>query len=244
MMNEGKSIVVESIKFGFRTLYEHILLFVMVILTSIGTIGLGGLVCFLLFLQFGWVLSVLHIGLIMPLIFFFILMAGMLLVGLLLGLNKIVLELYDYDKSSVKKLFSCFRLAPKAIMAIILYVLGVLAGLVLFIIPGIFIAIRFSLFYFFIVDQNVGAVESLKMSYEATKKRVWQWIALCVALSIISGVFLKLCISCAVFMEMPTIVVSLLGLAYGVNAVFAIPFSALVYVYFYRTLVPKNSYSE
>lgn len=241
-MNERKSIVADSIKFGFRALYEHILLFVMVILTSIGIISFSGLGLFLLFLQFGWLFSVLHIGVIVAFFFLFCLIVGTFFSGIWLGLNRIALELYDDDKSSVRQFLSCFRLAPKAFGAGIIYFVAVGLGSLLFVIPGIFLAIRFSLFSYFIVDQTVGPIESLKMSYKTTKKHGWQLFIVRVTMYLMASIP-AWCGAFLVFigMSIPSLALSFV---YGFSIIATIPLSFLVYAYFYRTLVPKNSYSE
>jgi len=49
-----------------------------------------------------------------------------------------------------------------------LYRIIVGCGLLLLIVPGIYLAIRFSLYSFFIVDTNAGITDSLRYSYRAT----------------------------------------------------------------------------
>lgn len=53
--------------------------------------------------------------------------------------------------------------------AYILYLIVMLVGLILFIIPGIYLAIRLQFFMAFIVQENAGVMESLKKSWEITK---------------------------------------------------------------------------
>lgn len=55
------------------------------------------------------------------------------------------------------------------ILSYFLFMLIVVIGLVLFIIPGIYLALRLQFFIAFIVEENAGIVESLKMSWAITK---------------------------------------------------------------------------
>jgi hypothetical protein len=96
----------------------------------------------------------------------------------------------------------------------------------LFILPGIFIGIRFSLFSYFIIDQNAGVIESLKMSYKVTENHTWNLFLLCLLVAIITSV--------------PKMIFSLFSIGW-ISYIFAIPFSALVYSYFYRSLVPQEN---
>ncbi len=242
MIDEKKNIILESIKFGFRALYEHIFLFTLTILICVGIVIFGGIVSLLFFLKFGWIFSVLHIGLIIPLFLVLALMVMIFFTGLWLGINKIALDLYDYDKSSVKKLFSCMRLAPKASFAAIMYLIAVGIGSICFVIPGIFLAIRFSLFSYFIVDQTVGPIQSLKMSYKTTKKYGWQLFIVRVIVYLMTTIP-TWCGAFLIFMGMP-IPSLLLSFVYGLSIIVAMPVSFFVYTYFYRTLVPKISYNE
>lgn len=51
--------------------------------------------------------------------------------------------------------------------------LSVLAGLLLLILPGIYIAVRMSQFQFAIVDRNLGPIDGIKASWTMTKGNFW-----------------------------------------------------------------------
>lgn len=93
--------------------------------------------------------------------------------GLSLGFTKLILNIYDQKQLSVRTIFSQFRRIPTFFAAGFLYGLLVAFGMLLLILPGIYWLTRFSLLSFFIVDQNVGVLDSLRLSYRATKRVFW-----------------------------------------------------------------------
>jgi uncharacterized membrane protein/DNA-directed RNA polymerase subunit RPC12/RpoP len=69
-------------------------------------------------------------------------------------------------------LTTIFSGGPKlltAILAYILFILIVIGGFLLLIIPGIIFALMFSQFLYLIVDRNVGVMDSLNLSKEITR---------------------------------------------------------------------------
>lgn len=83
--------------------------------------------------------------------------------------------------------FNHFKLSTRAkrrtiwkwIWGYILYSLIVVWGLILFIIPGIYFAIRLSFWEYFLVDQKLTIKESLRASWDKTKwherQLLWVW---------------------------------------------------------------------
>jgi uncharacterized membrane protein len=61
----------------------------------------------------------------------------------------------------------------KFLAAYIIVLIILLIGFALLIIPGIYLTIRLQFFSAFIVDEDCGAVESLKRSWEITKGQEW-----------------------------------------------------------------------
>lgn len=85
------------------------------------------------------------------------------------GIIKIVLGLYDGEPLNLANLYSMSHLAPRFLGASILYGLAILVGLVLLIIPGIYLAIKLQFYSFLIVDKNAGVMDSLKKSWTLTQ---------------------------------------------------------------------------
>ena len=94
-------------------------------------------------------------------------------IWLSLGFTKLMLNIYDQKHLSVRTIFSQFRRVFTVFAASILYGLLIAFGMLLLILPGIYWATRFYLYAFFIVDQNAGVIDSLRLSYRATKGAFW-----------------------------------------------------------------------
>jgi hypothetical protein len=239
---QGKSFTLEAIGFAFKSLIEHVRLFVIVLLAGTGIVSLVvGIIAFLNkgFLQALMTSQALKdyqecIGYncatvayqsgatLMGLVtanFFSLLISAVVLalffVGLDLGFRKIALVLYDRNDSSYKELFSCFGLAPKALIGWILYCAMVWVGWLLFVLPGFIALLRFAFFPYFIVDKNMGPIDALKRSYEVTRNHMWDIFAFWVAMKIIVS----------------------LGFVSWMGVILTWPLATLAYVFFYRKLV-------
>ena len=85
-----------------------------------------------------------------------------------MGLIKISLRIYDNLRGEFADFFadllSCLPIFLKYLSGIILYILIVLCGMVLLIIPGIIWSVKFSFFGYFIVDKGLGPIEALRRS--------------------------------------------------------------------------------
>lgn len=90
-----------------------------------------------------------------------------------MGFIRVVLKVVAKEKPEMFDLFNCYPLFFKYLRAWILYVLMILVGLVFLIVPGIIIAIRASMYGYFIVDKGLGPIEALKQSFKITKGSVW-----------------------------------------------------------------------
>jgi len=90
-----------------------------------------------------------------------------------MGVIKIALKFHDGQKGKIADLFSCLNLFFKYLLGSIVYALIVLGGLILLIVPGIIWAIKFQFFSYFIVDKELGPIESLKQSAKITKGAKW-----------------------------------------------------------------------
>ena len=245
-MPERKSFVLEAIGFGFKSLVEHVRLFVFVLLAGTGVIaavvGLIALLnkgfiqavmgsesmqnfqecvgtdCFSVAYQSGAPMMELIMGNFFSLLISAVILA-LFFIGLDLGFKKVSLELHDRDESSVRSLFSCFQLAPKSLVAWALYCAMVWIGWLFFILPGFIALLRFAFFPYFIIDKNAGPIDALKMSYEVTKDHVWDMFAFWVALKIMVY----------------------LGFMSWLGVILTWPLSTLAYAFFYRKLVNDSS---
>lgn len=109
-----------------------------------------------------------------------------------LGLIRFGLNLVDGAQVEVGQVFGEGRKLLRAFGATILYGIAVMIGMILLIIPGIFIAMRCSQYMTAIVDRNMGIMESLSYSYQITRNNFWRLIGLSIlgALVAVSGILL------------------------------------------------------
>jgi uncharacterized membrane protein len=86
-----------------------------------------------------------------------------------LGLIAIMLAFKDGRLPEFVDLFNRAPLVFHYVAATILYALMVVVGLVFLIVPGIYLAVRFGYYGYFIVDEEVGPIEALKKSSDLTE---------------------------------------------------------------------------
>ena len=89
--------------------------------------------------------------------------------GLQAGYLKFCLNIYNQRKANWKDLFSYLPLSFRMLFAGVCLCSSVAFGLVLLVLPGLFLAARFSLYGLTLVDQKVGALKSLLVSYRMLK---------------------------------------------------------------------------
>ena len=90
-----------------------------------------------------------------------------------MGMLKIALKLNDDEPVRVKDLFSCYPVLFRYFLGTLYYWLIVLGGLVLLVVPGVIWAIRYRFYGFFVVDEGVGPIDSLRKSAEITRGSIW-----------------------------------------------------------------------
>jgi uncharacterized membrane protein len=95
-------------------------------------------------------------------------------------------------KPSFEQLYSNWRLFPHWIIAGFLFTIMFAIGLILFIVPGLYIWATFGFYPFFILDKGSGPIECLKQSAEATQGIRWHVFLLflvCTALDLLGLLF-------------------------------------------------------
>lgn len=136
-----------------------------------------------------------------------------------MGLLFIAIRLVRKTETSFNDLFGQTSKIWKFIGANILYGLIILAGLILFIIPGIYFAIKYGFFRYLIVDKNMGIRESLKESARMTEGVKFDLVLI--------GIMFGL--------------INILGvLAMGVGILLSIPVTMIAAAYVYDKLLIKN----
>ncbi len=89
-----------------------------------------------------------------------------------LGFYKIILDLVDGKNPTFQQLWAYPQYLLRGIAVTILSGLAILGGLILLVIPGIYIAIRLQFALYYLVDKNTGVMDSLKGSWNITQGNV------------------------------------------------------------------------
>lgn len=146
----------EAISFGWNTAKSNLGFFILLLLLYFGVFVVFGMMGY--FLEKNAILSAVVnlVSSVINLIF-------------ALGFIKIYLKLVDGQKPNYSDLYSTYPFFFKYLLGSIIFSLIVVGGLILLIIPGIYFALKFLLFPYFIVDKGVGPIAALKMSSQATK---------------------------------------------------------------------------
>lgn len=86
-----------------------------------------------------------------------------------LGFTKIMLLLVQDKYVEVADMFNNFRIFLSYFVASFLYGIAVFLGILLLVIPGIFIAIRFQFYPYFIIEQGDSSFVALKKSFNLSQ---------------------------------------------------------------------------
>ncbi len=133
-----------------------------------------------------------------------------------MGFILICLKIIDSAKPEFGDLIARLDVLWSYIGASLVLGVAVAAGLVLLIIPGIYVAVRLQFYGFLIVDQRVGPIESLQKSWEITDGRVWSLL----------------------WLDLILVGINLLGVLLFVVGLFVtVPISTLALAYVYRQLL-------
>ena len=133
-----------------------------------------------------------------------------------LGWLNVVLSLADAKKVKISDFLFFNKGTLNYIVATIISSILVFLGLLLFIIPGIYIGLRLSMFRLLIVDKKLGIFESLSTSWKITEKQTLN-------LFVISFIFG---------------IINLYGLlTFGIGLLITAPLTSIAIVYVYKYLL-------
>lgn len=210
-MAEKRFLMSEAITFGWNTMKQNIGFFIGLLIVAFLIENLPGILSNMSRRNFPALAVLLSIaGFILSLV-------------VQMGLIKVSLKFCDGIKGQLDDLLSSFHLLLNFVAGAILYALIVIAGALLLIIPGIIWGIKFSLFPYYIVDRQMGPVESLKASGIATSGAKWDLF--------LFGLLLGL--------------INLAGMLVFFIGLFAtIPTSMVAYAYVYRKLSGAESHAS
>lgn len=224
----------QALRFGLYNTFDHFVLFIGVLLTGllINVLRYGG-IALIIGSQVIFALITRTPGMefstqaITAGLTFKIILSSLLLYFLfkivdslyVMGISRICLDIYDTGESSYAQLFCCLHLVVYHIIASILFWLMVAFGLILLIIPGLIMAIKFWFFQFFIVDEQVGPLEALQKSSQLVDGH---------KLEVGTVLLILILINMAA------------AWAFGIGLILTIPLSMLTQAYVYRKLQLKK----
>ncbi|MCI5108269.1 MAG: hypothetical protein MRY49_00280 [Candidatus Pacebacteria bacterium] len=146
-----------------------------------------------------------------------------------IGYIKFILKFVGGGDADVSDLLLHTKFFWKYLFAMILYGLAVFIGLILLVVPGIYIALRFAFAPLILIDKDLGIKESFKKSTEITKDVKWKLLGFFV----IIGMF-QLILGASLSID-PTMTI------YHVVAITFVPFMAVLVVKTYRSLLGLDS---
>ncbi len=180
-------------------------------------------------LRFGWNTFKQHAWFLIALTFLYFLVTFIVadisvirdIVSMLMSIafTAVTLKLVDGHSSRYGDLlvpFKTYKVTLHYFLASILYMLIVLVGLILLILPGVYLLVRLQFFAYLLVEhENMGVIESLKKSMEMTKGKFWSLFGFGIVF----------------------VLVNLLGLiALGIGLFVTIPVTCIAYAMMYRKL--------
>ena len=105
---------------------------------------------------------------------------------LTMGFATVALHAAYGDQVTFDQFFSKFGKFFHFFIAMILYTLIVFVGLLLFIVPGIYWAIKYCLYPFMVLDKGASGWDALKFSAQATYGYKWDLLGLFAALILLN----------------------------------------------------------
>ena len=202
---------IKAVKYGIEKLREEPVL----------VFGVSLIALLYLTIPFYIVQYVLRVNEVLGTILLFAFLILMLLI--LLGYMKIGIDIHDGNRYSLKDLLIHYKKLPDFLIGLLFYLVLVAVSSLFLVIPGIFIAVKFSFGLFFILQGDGPALEALKKSWKITKGQFFNLLLLYLFL----------------------IIVNVLGFGFAIiGAAFTMPVSIVAIVYSYRKLAEDYQKKE
>lgn len=138
-----------------------------------------------------------------------------------LGFTRIMLLLTDDHHTEISDLFNGFRMFISYFVATFLYGIAVAIGLILLVLPGIFVAIRLQFYPYYIIEQGDNGFTALYKSYTDTEN-----------------------LTLELFLFGVTVLAANIAgaLLFGVGVIFTYPLTTLAAVVIYKGLLANASH--
>jgi len=180
----------EALQYGWNTMKANIWFFVGVLVVAWALTGVPHIIANILQEQ--------SIGL----SFFFRIIGWVANIIVSIGMIAIALKFLDNQNPKFEDLFSFRPYFWKYLGASILTGLIIWVGLILFIIPGIYWALKFQFFGYFVVEQGRDPVEAMRMSSRITQSVKWKLFGFGLILALINTVGV-ICLFIGLFVTIP-----------------------------------------
>jgi uncharacterized membrane protein len=136
-----------------------------------------------------------------------------------IGAINIALKFTRGEPVQYSDLFSRYDLIWNYFLATVLYMILLIAGFILLVIPMFIWGARYSLYPYFIIEKGAGAFESLKLSADTTMGAKWDVLTLWLA----------------------TLCINVLGaLSLGLGLLVTLPITWVAFAYAYRKLLSQT----
>ena len=147
----------EAIRFGWQTTKENFFFFLVILVI---TYVISSIPSFLI----NFVIK--EVGTLSFILYFANIMISILVA---MGYVRIALKLCNHEKAKFTDLFMPYPIFFNYLVGSFIYMLIVLVGLVMFIVPGIILGIQYQFYGYFIIDKGYEPLQALKKSSEITK---------------------------------------------------------------------------
>lgn len=189
-MNNRDFSIEEALQYGWNTMKANIWFFVGVFVVAWAVTWIPSIIANTLQRDFA------------GLAFMFRILGFVANIVISIGLIIIALRFLDGQQPIFENLFSFKPYFWKYLGASILFMFVVWAGIILFVIPGIYWALKFQFYGYFIVDQGCDPVESLRRSSQITQSVKWKLLGFGIVLAVINFIGL-VCLFVGLFVTVP-----------------------------------------
>jgi len=208
-MNVKTFSIKDSIKFGWEKLWSNFLFIIGVVLIS-----------FTASVLLGRIQDVLGEG--TPVVDIVMTVTSLFITSVIsIGYYKIFLKIHDGQRADFKDLYQHYSLFWKYLITSVLYGLMVFVGLILLIVPGIYLALKYAFAVLIVIDEeNISTMEALSKSSDITLGVKWKLLGFVILITLINVVGAVLL---------------------GLGLLITIPMTTMASVYVYRRLAHETA---
>jgi uncharacterized membrane protein len=94
--------------------------------------------------------------------------------GLLVGIESMALKAVRGSTPTLRTLTSMLDRGPSFLLALCVYLVVTACGLALFVVPGLYLSVRYALFGYVIVSRPVSGLEALRQAARLSERNRWR----------------------------------------------------------------------